>query len=101
MTRDEYEDARDFMARNGVTCPAPGDLVPEASSAPPRLSMGAHPVIVLVHGAGRAVAARHEADSASNPVSRRAWLFRVGGNRGADLPAKWMLPGRPITRPRL
>lgn len=27
MTRDEYEDARDFMARNGVTCPAPGDLV--------------------------------------------------------------------------
>ncbi len=27
MTRDEYEDACDFMAKNGVTCPPPGDLI--------------------------------------------------------------------------
>lgn len=27
MTRDEYEDARDFMASIGVVCPAPADLV--------------------------------------------------------------------------
>lgn len=26
MTRDEYEEARDFMAGIGVTCPAPADL---------------------------------------------------------------------------
>lgn len=27
MTRDEYEDARETMAKIGVTCPAPADLV--------------------------------------------------------------------------
>lgn len=27
MTRHEYEDARDFMAKHGVTCPPPADLV--------------------------------------------------------------------------
>ena len=27
MTRDEYQDARDFMALLGVVCPAPADLV--------------------------------------------------------------------------
>ena len=27
MTRHEYEDARDFMLKFGVTCPAPADLV--------------------------------------------------------------------------
>jgi hypothetical protein len=27
MTRDEYENARDYMQRNGVTCPEPAGLV--------------------------------------------------------------------------
>ena len=30
MTRDEYEGAADFMARIGVTCPAPADLTRSA-----------------------------------------------------------------------
>lgn len=97
MTRDEYEDAKEFMSLLGVTAPPPGDLLRGGI-------IGSVEVVDVVtrHDSfwftgPRGLVLRNPEPCALIPAKGALGYFKWarGGDKDVPPPALWMLPPKP------
>ena len=102
MTRDEYEDAAEFMAGIGVACPAPAELLRGGV-------IGAASVVDIVREhdspwffGPRALLLADAAPVTFRPASGSLGFFEWRPMDASEVPApaRWMLPSRPPVDPQ-